>query len=284
MTITHRHSPPNEYVHPTGRLGRLPRISRPKALLLGNFIHPTGTPPKVVRYWSSRADFPLLTYGNTQYGDCTIASQAQAALRHERIEQRRTTSIPETEPVRVYTALSDRLYGGGDNGAYEVDALNNWRDPDLTFRDYKGRALTIDAYVRINVADLDELRWAISMAGAHGIKACLNLPWAFASLTPPNDWAIPAGQPLTGDWMPGSWGGHSMFWRDYDEVGPYVVHTWGFPDQRITWEAVTAYCDEAHLVVDSFDYWRTKKPEAAKGLDFQKLRREVNRVSRVKIA
>ncbi len=283
--LTHRRNPPNEYLHPGGlRLGRLPRRSKLSALLLSHFLKPTGTPPILSTFWNGRAGFPLLTYGNTTVGDCTIASQAQAALRFERIEQRRTTTIAEEEPVRVYTALSDRLYGGGDNGAYEGDALDNWRDPALTFKDYRGRALTIDAYLRINVSDQDELRWALATAGEHGIKACLNLPWAFASITPPAVWDIPEGQALTGDWLPGSWGGHSMFWRDYNEVGPWVVHTWGLPDQQISWAAVAAYCDEAHLVVDSFDYWRTKKPEAVKGLNLHAVKRAVNKVSRVLIA
>lgn len=280
-----RTSPPNEYVHPSGlRLGRLPRRSDVRALLLDRFIHPTGAPPARSRFWEPRAPFPLNTYGNTEIGDCTIASQAQEALRHERIEQRRTTEIPESEIRRVYFAMTERLYGGGDTGAYETDALNNWRDPALTFKDAKGRANTIDAYLRLNISDQDELRWALSIAGAHGIKACINLPWAFASIAPPAPWDIPEGQPLTGDWMPGSWGGHSMFWRDYDAVGPWMVHTWGMPDQQITWKAVAAYADEAHLVIDSYDYWRSKKPAAIKGLDLHAIRAAVNKQSRVKIA
>ena len=87
-----------------------------------------------------------------------------------------------------------------------------------------------------------------------------------------------------GRWLPGSWGGHSMWARDYDEAGIWLVHTWGMRDQRLTWRAAAIYLDEAHLVIDSFDYWRKKKPGADRLIDFKGLRKAVNRVSSRKIA
>jgi hypothetical protein len=288
-TPANRRQPPNEYLAPARdgfapRLGRLPMKSSPRALLLNRFAALDVKPPVRTRFWEPRVPFPAHTFGNTRYGSCTISSQAHAALRMERLEQRRTTEIAEEEVIRVYTAMSDRLYGGGDNGAYETDALDNWRRPEFTFRDYKGRALTIDAYLRVNPSDHDELRRALHLAGAHGIKVCLNLPWAFAAIQPPLEWDIPEGQALTGDWMAGSWGGHSMFARDYDEGGIYLVHTWGMPDQRLSWRAAAAYLDEAHVVVESWNYWRTKKPTAIAGMDLVGLRAAVNAVSSQKIA
>lgn len=281
-----RRNPPNEYLHLNGlRLGRLPRKSDTRALLLNRFAALDTKPPVRTRFWEPRSGFPLRIFGNDRYGCCTRASQAQEAMRFERIEQRRTVEITDDEVIRVYTEMSDRLYGGGDNGAFETDALDCWRRPEYTFKDTKGRALTIDSYLRINVSDLDELRRAIALSGAHGIKLCFNLPWAWANVSPPADWDVaPGGAPLTGDYLPGSWGGHSMYARDYDEVGPWVVHTWGIPDQRVTWAAVAAYCDETHLVIDSFDYWRTKKPAAIKGLDLAGIRAAVNKISSRKIA
>lgn len=265
------------------RLGRLPRMMHPNALLLNRFADFPPPPPRT-DFWRGRTPFPIRSFGNTRYGDCTRASQAIASMRMERIETRRTPLITDDEVVRVYQDMSDRLYGGGDNGAYEVDALNAWRDPTTTFKDTSHRTLTIDAYTRINVGDHDEVRGALAAAGAHGIKVCFNLPWAFNALQPPYDWDCPAG-PLLGDWMPGSWGGHSMFARDYDEVGLWLPHQWDLPDQRITWRAVAAYMDEAHLVIDSWDYWRTHKATALKQtLDLAGIRQAVNRVSRLKIA
>jgi hypothetical protein len=71
--------------------------------------------------------------------------------------------------------------------------------------------------------------------------------------------------------------------RDYDEVGIWLIHTWGLPDQLITWRAAAAYLEEAHLVIDSFDYWRTKKPTAIKVLDLAGIRTAVNKASSQKI-
>lgn len=187
--------------------------------------------------------------------NCTRASQAYAIIRMERIEQKRTVSIDDDEVVRVYREMSKRLYGGGDNGAYEDDALNEWRNPETTIRDSYGKPYTIDAYLRINALNHDEVRAGIALSGGHGIKVCFNLPAAFQDL---DRWDVPEGQALVGPWMPGSWGGHSMFGIDYDPVDFTTDDTWAHGPRKISWRAVAAYMDEAHLVIDSVDSWRKR--------------------------
>jgi hypothetical protein len=207
-------------------------------------------------------------------------------MRMERIETRNTPALADEEIIRVYLEMTRELYGGGDTGAYETDALSRWRRPEHTFRDTKGRALTIDAYVRINHSDHQELRAALWASETHGIAVCLNLPEAFRRINAPAQWDIPDGQAPIGDWMPGSWqggGGHSMWARDYDEDGIWLVHTWNLRDQLITWRAAALYVDEAHLVIDSLDYWRERKPRAARYLDLPGIHAAVNRVSSQKI-
>lgn len=246
------------------------------------------TEPRVVpvrtKFWTRRAPFPIRSFGNTLMGNCTRAKQAIAAMRMERIEVRQTPKIDDSEPIRVYREMSDRLYGGGDNGAYETDALSEWRKPEYTFKDTKGRALTIDAYLRINPFDHLELKASMFAAGAHGLPVCLNLPLAWQFAEPPEDWDIPSDWRTKSAYLPGSWGGHSMWAFEYDEIGVWIDHTWELPPQRITWPAAAIYLDEAHLVIDSMDYWRTKKPEAAKYLDLPGIRSAVNKVSSRKIA
>lgn len=265
------------------KLGRLPSMSDTRALMFSRFAAAPRKLPKATNFWSTRSAFPVRTFGNIAWGDCTRAKQAIAAMRMERIETTRTPKITDGEVIRVYREMSERLYGGGDNGAFETDALSEWRKPPWTFRDTRGRALTIDAFTRINATDHDELRTALWTAGAHGIAICLNLPSAFRSMDPPASWDIPEGIPPIGEWLPGSWGGHSMWARDYDEDGIWLVHTWGLRDQLLTWRAAAIYLDEAHLVVDSFDYWRMRKPKAGRFIDFMALRKAVNRVSPQKI-
>ena len=265
------------------KLGRLPSKSDTRALMFARFAAAPKKLPKATNFWSRRTAFPIRTFGNTQVGNCTRAKQAIASMRMERIETTHTPRITDQEVVRVYREMSERLYGGGDNGAFETDALSEWRKPQFTFRDNRGRPLTIDAYTRINASDHEELRTALWTAGAHGIAICVNLPQAFKTINPPAAWDIPAGRTPIGNWLPGSWGGHSMWARDYDEEGIWLCHTWGMRDQRMTWRAAAIYLDEAHLVIDSLNYWRKKKPEAARYLDFKGLRKAVNKVSSQKI-
>lgn len=266
------------------KLGRLPSKSDTRALMFSRFAVEPKRLPARTNFWPRRSPFPLRSFGNLDMGCCTRAKQAVAAMRMERLETRRTPAITDAEVIRVYRSMSDRLYGGGDNGAYETDALSEWRKPDLTFQDSKGRPLTIDAFLRLNAADHIELKSALVVAGPKGFPFCINLPNAFRAIQPPADWDIPAGQSLVGEWLPGSWGGHSMWAFDYDEAGLWTDHTWERPPQRITWRAAATYVDEAHSVIDSWNYWKAKKPEAKKALDFAGIRKAVNKVSSRKIA
>lgn len=277
--LTH---PENErYTQRERRLGKLPARSDPRTLPFARFAQPPKALPPASNFWPGRAPFPERSFGNTALGDCTFASQALAAYRFERLETRHTIDIADDAVVNAYLALTARLYGGGDTGAFEEDALNNWRHPETTFRDTRGRALVIDAYTRVDPKDQEQVKSALLLAGTHGIKVCFNLPLAWQRVGPGEPWTCPDTRNLTGLWLPGSWGGHSMFAEDYDsEQGIYCPMTWDEPGRWISWDAVAAYMDEAHLIIDSWDYWRLHKTGA---LDLAGIRQAVNRVSSRKI-
>jgi hypothetical protein len=241
-------------VVPQMRLGRLPLKTTRKALQFSTFFNFVNLPKKT-GYWTKKSPLPLRTFGNDEYGDCTRAKQAYAAIRMERIEQKRTINITDEEVIRVYVDMSNRLYGGGDQGAYEDDALNEWRRPETTFRDTQGHPLTIDAYLRINAMNHEEVKAGLALSGARGIAVCFNLPAAASSQ---RDWDVPEGQALVSKWMPGSWGGHSCWAIDYDGDGMIVDDTWASGPRRASWRFVAAYMDEAHLVIDSVNAWRKK--------------------------
>jgi hypothetical protein len=78
----------------------------------------------------------------------------------------------------------------------------------------------------VNQSDQEEVKAAIALSGKFGVKLCLNLPVAFQSIDPPQPWDVPAGQPLIGDWEPGTWGGHSLYADAYDKTGVRLVHSW----------------------------------------------------------
>jgi hypothetical protein len=275
----------NENKQSDVRLGKLPAKSSLKALLFADFLTTDALPPETYNFWTKRKKFPVVSFGNTENGCCTIASQAVAALRMERLEQRRTVEITTDSVLKAYYDMTARLYGGGDTGAYETDALSNWRKPDLTFRDSKGRPFTIDAYTRINHFDHNAIRQAFYITAGKGLKVCFNLPWAWERRTSDRGgiWDLPEGQSLTGEWMPGTWGGHSMWGiSHYNKDGFWVPHTWNIPDQFVTWRGAAAYMDEVHWVVDSWNAW--KRTPVSKAIDFEKLKEAVNSVSEQKIA
>jgi hypothetical protein len=239
------------------RLGRLPAKSSPKALMLRSFLRKAVTVPKATNFWTKRAGFTDESWGNLDYGDCTIAKQANMFRRFERLEQRRTISIAPNEVIAKYQQMTLELYGGGDTGAYETDALDRSRRANTCLRDARGHALLIDAYTRVDAYDHDAVREAMFLSGGKGLAVCLNLPLAFASLNGRDEaWDIPTTQPLTGEWMAGSWGGHSMWAIDYNAFGIQLEHTWARPEQWLSWRAAAAYMDECHVVIDSKNAWK----------------------------
>jgi hypothetical protein len=256
--------PPPERLAVEGRrLGRLPAKSTRKALMFADFFKYLKL-PKASNCWTRKQPIPPRTYGNDALGDCTRAKQAVAATRMERLEQKKTIAITDDEIKRVYLAMTARLYGGGDVGAFEDDALNEWRNPETTFSDTAGHRYTIDAYLRIDAFNQDEMRAGLALAGAKGIAVCLNLPAAWQDDRHFGT-APPGGMAPVGEWLPGTWGGHSMWAHDYTADGIRVDHTWNRPPGLVVWDAAAIYLDEAHLVIDSIDVWRTLTKGSAVG-------------------
>jgi hypothetical protein len=221
--------------------------------------------PKSTSFWKRRTPFPARTFGNRAHGCCTIASQAVAAMRMERKEQARTLNIDTAQVLGKYYAMTEELYGGGDTGAYETDALSRWRDPAKTFTDTNGHPLTIDAFTLVNHLNPEEFKAGIYVAGLmglNGLKLTLSLPaaWARVDPAPPGKEADKAGAPLNPahvwdlprdqdgkpdraalaapEWQPYSWGGHSLYADEYATVRvegrtvllARLVQTWYGPD------------------------------------------------------
>lgn len=266
------------------KLGRLPTRSSVKAVHLADFL-PDHTqdmpdPPKSTKFWVRRAKFSIESWGNREHGCCTIAKQANMFRRLERLERRQTIKITEEEVLSKYYAMTEVLYGGGDTGAYETDALSRSRREADCLRDSRGHPLLIDAYVRVDAFDHVAVRRAMALAGAHGLAVCVNLPAVYAGVFPPDDWDISETQPAIGQWRPGSWGGHSMWAVDYDQQGIVLEHTWDRPLQRLTWRAAAYYMDEVHVVIDSVNAWKKRLKSR---LDVSGIVDAVNAASNTKI-
>lgn len=271
-------------VQPGRRLGRLPLKTTRNALNFSEFFNEKFLQlPRKSAFWARKPALPQRTFGNTEVGDCTRAKQAYASIRMERLERRRTIDITDEEVKRVYREGCVRNYGSdADNGMYEDDALNEWRNPETTFRDTDGHPLTIDAYLRINALNLTEVRAGLALSGAHGIAVCFNLPAAFAGM---QRWDVPEGQALIGDFEPGTWGGHSMNMIGYDDKGEIALvdDTWGEGPREVTYRAMAACMDEAHLYIDSVDAWRKRTTNRKVRRALADVVEAVNAVSSIRI-
>lgn len=254
---------PQRTEEPDRKLGRLPRKGDARDILDDRVFRLLGAKeiPDVYRPYRPKRPYPREAYGNDDYGDCTKASQAIAVVRLELLEQRRRIAIDTQSVIDSYLAMTTRLYGGGDTGAYETDALSDWRRAENTFKDTKGRPYTIDAYTRVNVSDKDAIRGAIVQSAGRILKVCANMPLAWRGK---EVWDAPlARSDYVGEWLPGSWGGHSMTISAndrgtvYDGEGVYI-QTWDDAPRLVTWAAFFAYFDEAHRVVDSVNAWRKR--------------------------
>lgn len=274
----------NERIIEGRRTGKGPARSNVKALLYSNYRRKAPAPaPQVYDFWKGRAAFPVYDVGNNEHGNCTKSSQVLLQQRSERLEQRKTIVIDKKEIIENYYRMTQRLYGGGDTGAYETDALDEWRNPELTFRDTRDRPMTIDAYVRINHLSIEEVKNSVILAGSKGIKVCFALPLAWSEWTN-FIWDIPEGQAPIGNYLPYSWGGHSTcVIAKYDKDGLWVLSTWNSPPYKITWRAFAIYCDEAHLVIDSINAWKKKKA-IDKAIDLTAIRNDVNARSSIQIS
>lgn len=145
----------------------------------------------------------------------------------------------------------------------------------------RDRPYTIDAYAKINHADIEEVKRALYVSASKCIAVCFGLPLAWAWQ---DDfvWDIPKDQKGTGDFQVGSWGYHSMTAiAKWDEKWLYLPSTWDAPMGKISWEAFAMYASEAYMVVDSVNDWKKKVDK--KTLNIPAMVSDINSVSDIKI-
>ena len=122
-----------------------------------------------------------------------------------------------------------------DKGADPLTCLKYWRKQGIAGR-------KIEGFASVNPSNQDRLMQSVSIF--ENSYLALGLPAALQNIPDGDPWDIPAGQPLTGEWLPGSWGGHMVESPKYDENYCYIV-TWGnlVP---VSWRFLMTYCDEAY--------------------------------------
>jgi hypothetical protein len=186
------------------------------------------------------SQYPKLTdsniYGNDKIGDCVIAGRAHMTLRWEEYQQKILIPITTQDVETEYFKET----GGGDTGLDMINSLNCWRQGWTA----AGHVYDIYAYAEVNVQSQNEVRAAMYLL--NGLYIGLKLP---ISAQTQEVWDIASGP--TG--VPGSWGGHCVYLVAYDADGLTCV-TWG-KRQKMTWNFLSYYCDQAFAVVDDKDSW-----------------------------
>lgn len=191
------------------------------------------------------------TFDNDRYGDCVFASEGHCIVTHERSASQHEIQVTTDQILQEYADVTGfrRDDPGTDNGAYELDGLNNWRRNGIGL-EKDGTPHRIYAFAAVDWRDRAELEMAHYVFG--GLKVCAGLPMAASDqLQRGEDWRYDNADGR-GGW--GSWGGHSMYSHAYDANRGLAVWTWG-REQWMSWDWVDCYVDECYCVVNE-DYFR----------------------------
>lgn len=232
------------------KLGKQAHKYDARTLALSKFVLPDIHVPQKYDFDHDKRPIPVETWGNTEWGNCVICGEANHILRMERVEQRRTVPLTEEIVVDRYKSLSGAKKPGDENdgGLVVLDAMHDWRHNGWVVNK---RNYTIAAYGELDPAYPEQLRMACYVL--HGIHFGFWLPIATQQMGKTWDYNGESGT----DWQPGSWGGHLVYSKAFDENG-FQVLSWG-EEFHVTNNFIGKYCDEAWGVVDSFDSWRTRQ-------------------------
>jgi hypothetical protein len=234
------------------RLGKQEHKFDERTLLMANYMLPDIRVPYRYNFDRGKTPLPLPMWGNDKWGDCVIAGEANHLLRLERIEQRRTVKLTEQIVVDRYKHLTGAQQpdDANDTGLVVLEAMRNWYHEGWTVN---GRNYTIAAYGELEPGDRKQLRMGVYLL--HGIHLGYWLPLSARKMTDEGVWDY---QGQTGaEWQPGSWGGHLVYSKAFDEKGLEIL-TWG-QKVKVTNAFIEKYCDEAWAVVDNFDSWRVRQ-------------------------
>jgi len=259
----------SEIDHTLVRLGKKPYEHDERTLMMGKYILPDIVVPPTFDFDATRRPFPTPDWGNFDYGDCVIAGEANQTLRLERIEAHRTVPLTDDDAIDRYKKLTGCVSPGdaNDTGLEIIAAMRDWKNNGF-YMNTRGRIFNIAAYGELDPQDQQITRAATFLL--HGVQWGFWLPEAAKEMTKERVWDY-NGE--TGpEWKPGSWGGHCVYSKKFDEDS-HTVLTWGM-EVAVSNAFIDRYADEAWAVVDSLDPWKTTKV-----IDVEKLQQELAQIS-----
>lgn len=177
-------------------------------------------------------------FANDRIGDCTTVAAAHMIEGWALENKKPAPAITDDAVIAAYSAISGYVpaTGANDNGAVELDVLRYWHQTGIS-------GDRIAAYASVDPSNARLVKQAIWLFG--GAYVGLALPIT-AQAQVDGIWDTPASG-LTGDGLPGSWGGHAVCAVSYDSDRIALI-TWG-KVQLCTWRFWGAYVDECWAVL-----------------------------------
>lgn len=223
-------------IHAGVRLGRIRPTAehKAKALPLAKYMRRSLPPPPLSCNNTDGAELHM--FGNDQYGDCTFAALGN----YRAICAAKEGMCPPTSEADVINAYL-KFTHGKDDGAIETEVLNRALD-GLALGG--GEPWKLAAWVTVDINDRETCRslmahfWSLYLGVALPVTAQDQEVWDVNPLR------------MYGDAAPGSWGGHAVLLSNYTEDGYVGIATWGAV-KNATWRWLSAYCDEAYVLLDA---------------------------------
>ena len=203
---------------------------------------------------------------NDQIGCCVVAAVAHLIQLWTTYTLSSPLIIPDTIVEKVYSDITgyDPKTGKNDDGMAMLDILRFWSKPKNDLGD------VCSAYMQATPQKHDEIKQAIRFFG--GSLLGLNLPEdCQTDIGKGRTWHVKSGKGSA----PGSWGGHCVPVVSYDPTGLICV-TWG-NIQKLTWQFLDKYCDEAWVVL-SRDWINLTKNIAPNGFNWIQLQSDLQAI------
>lgn len=258
--------------HQSMRLGKSDARIDSRTLQLGKYVRlgALPAPPKSINWTTKLTNLGMME--NDVLGDCTCAG-AGHLIQTWTANSGVQFVPPDSAILDAYEAVGGYVPGNPstDNGAVEIDVLNYWRQTGIAGH-------KILAYASVNIQNEIEIQQAIALFG--GVYIGLSMPLAWQSS---QNWDVNKGilgwfKRRSGNWVPGSWGGHAVILVGYDTASDkYTVITWGSTAYTITGAALKIYCDEMYTPL-SQDWVNARGVDPA-GLNLAQLQADLAQIT-----
>jgi hypothetical protein len=244
---------------PDVKLGKLDAKYLKGVPALGAYTTQLALPPDSVDYTTNLRQLGMMA--NNRTSDCTAASVGHS-IQVWTSQVATETVLPDSTILDFYSNQSGYVIGdpNTDNGAVLSEVLMYWYKNPIA-----GHALA--GFASIRPGNRTSIKDGIFLFGVCSLGIQLPLAVKYT-----RDWILPQGQPLTGDWEPGSWGGHAVPAPTYSPTGGKVI-SWG-REIYFNWEFLDAYMDEGYALLSKD--WMTKLDSSPPGFNWAALEDDMN--------